>query len=75
MKGIIKDPLLNDSDNIELRRRIFVNVISICEKLFYHYNKKAESIITLKVILPKKYFNICVFKFYEAEIYLITHQI
>lgn len=43
MKGIIRDPLLNDGDNIELRRRIFVNVISICEKLFNHYIKKAES--------------------------------
>lgn len=34
----------SEEDNVELRRRVFVNVISICEKLFNHYIEKADSI-------------------------------
>ncbi len=34
----------SNQENKELRRRIYVNVISICEKLFNHYIQKAEGI-------------------------------
>lgn len=31
------------TEQIELRRRLFVNVISICEKLYNYYVKRADS--------------------------------
>ncbi len=43
MKRLIEDPSLSHSENIELRRRVFVNAISICEKIYNFYILKADS--------------------------------
>ncbi|CAF0769383.1 unnamed protein product [Brachionus calyciflorus] len=49
MKRGIENPFLNHEENIELRRRIFVNVISICEKLYKHYCDKADILKNRKI--------------------------
>jgi len=43
MKRLIEDPSLSEMENVELRRRVFVNVISICEKVYNFYILKANS--------------------------------
>ncbi len=43
MKRLIEDPSLTEMENAELRRRVFVNVISICEKVYNFYILKANS--------------------------------
>ena len=42
LKKMPENPLLNKSENVELVRRCFVHVVSVCEELFFHYNAKLE---------------------------------
>ncbi|XP_069138066.1 coiled-coil domain-containing protein 87-like isoform X5 [Argopecten irradians] len=38
----IDDPFLSTLENKELNRRISVHIVTVCEKLFHHYLKKAQ---------------------------------
>lgn len=38
----VDDPFLTPKENKELQRRITVHIITVCEKLFKHYLKKAQ---------------------------------
>ena len=42
LKQQVSDPFLSVEENQELQRRITVHIVTVCERLFYHYVQKAQ---------------------------------